>query len=532
MPLKITCLGGVGQVTGSCYLIEKSGKKYLVDCGLFQGGKKVEMLNTEPWPFSPPEIEALFLTHAHIDHSGRIPKLVKDGFRGRIYASHPTVALCRILFLDAAHIQEMQAEWKSRKNARKGLPPVEPLYTQKDAEEAFNLLVPIDRDEEIRISENITVTFRNAGHILGSSFLELKTKSAQHTDGEMVILFSGDIGRPGQLIVKDPATPHKADVLFIESTYGNRDHKSLEESRQELIDAIRYSYQHGEKVLIPAFAVERTQEVLYLLGEFFRNGEIPDMPVYLDSPLAIEATKIFREMKSSYDEKTMEIVKAGHDPFDFPQLRLTPAVDDSRAINMSSGPAVVIAGNGMCTAGRILHHIKHNIWRPGCSIVFVGYQAEGSIGRRIIEGARNIRVLGEEVAVRARVFTIGGLSSHAGQSDLLEWVSAFYKPQMRVFVVHGEKTSSTAFAELLRSKLGLNPVVPQRGDVFILEPETLGEAASLTCETYMHQLSRRFLDIQFDLFKRIPSMTDDEKILLKTKLEKLEKTLEELAAAV
>lgn len=532
MHIRVTCLGGVGQVTGSCYLLEKSGKKYLVDCGLFQGGKKVEMLNSQPWPFKPEEIEVLLLTHAHIDHSGRIPKLVKDGFRGKIYASQPTVALCRILFLDAAHIQEMHAEWKSRKNARKGLPPVEPLYRQEDAEKAFSLLVPVNRDEEISLSEDLSVTFRDAGHILGSSFLEIKSKSAKDPNGDMVVVFTGDIGRPGQLIVRDPATPLKADVLFIESTYGNRDHKSLEESRQELLEAIRYSYRQGEKVLIPAFAVERTQEVLYLLGEFFRKGEIPEMPVYLDSPLAIEATKIFREMKAFYDEETMEIVKAGYDPFDFPQLILTPSVDESRAINMSPGPAVVIAGNGMCTAGRILHHIKHNIWRQGCSIVFVGYQAEGSIGRLIIEGAKNIRVLGEDVAVRAKVFTIGGLSSHAGQSDLLKWVSAFYKPRMRVFVVHGEKVSSLAFAELLKSKLGLNPVIPEMGDVFIIEPEVIEEVARPTCESYMHELSRRFLDLQFGLLKKLPSMTEDEMKLLKTKLEKLEKTLDELSQAL
>lgn len=529
MQLRVTCIGGVGQVTGSCYLLELAEQKYLVDCGLFQGGKKVEAFNYEPWPFHPSEIEAVFLTHAHIDHSGRIPKLVKDGFRGKIYATYPTCELCKILFLDAAHIQEMHAEWKNRKNARKGLPLVDPLYTQQDAEAAQQFFIPVNRDEEIKISEYLVVTFRNAGHILGSSFLELKV-NGKVNNTQMIVVFTGDIGRPGQLIVRDPASPIKADALFIESTYGNRDHKSFEESKRELLDAIRYSYEHGEKVLIPAFAVERTQEVLYLLGTFFRNGDLPSMPVYLDSPLAIEATKIFRKMQEFYDEKTMEIVNEGHDPFDFPQLVFTSTADESRALNMTQGPAIVIAGNGMCTAGRILHHIKHNIWRPGCSLVFVGYQAEGSIGRHIIEGAQKIRVLGEEVAVRAKVFTIGGLSSHAGQRDLLGWVSSFNNQRMRVFVVHGEVSSSQAFAEILKVRLGLHAVVPRIGDVLLLEPDILSLFPEPTCEAYMHELSRKFVDLQFHVLKILSAMSDNEKVVLKTKLQKLEHDMEEVAS--
>ncbi len=524
MDIRITCIGGVGQVTGSCYLLELDEKKYLVDCGLFQGGKKAEALNWKPWPFNPSEIKALFLTHAHIDHSGRIPKLVKDGFRGTVYATEPTCELCRILFLDAAHIQEMHAEWQSRRNLRKGKPSVEPLYTADDAEAAYKLLQPVERDRELKISDKISITFRNAGHILGSSFIEIK---ATDNGRETEVIFTGDLGRPGQLIIKDPVYATKANALFIESTYGNRDHKDFEESKEELLEAIRYSYSKGEKVLIPAFAVERTQEVLYLLGEFFRNGQIPDMPVYLDSPLAIEATKIFRKMRRYYDEDAMAIIKEGHDPLDFPQLKLSRTVDESRAINLREGPAVVIAGNGMCTAGRILHHIKHNIWRDGCSIVFVGYQAEGSIGRKLIEGAKWIRVLGDQFTVRAKVFTIGGLSSHAGLKDLMEWLSHFENAGLRVFVVHGEKSVSEQFAATIRQLFGFEVTVPEIGDSFTIGPEPFEKIPERTCENFLYEISRRFLDFQHLFHRVISNANDEQRASIMKKLRKLDGDLEE-----
>lgn len=458
--MQITCLGAARCVTGSCYLLD-NGRKYLVDCGMFQGNRQMEAMNRGAWGFNPAEISALFLTHAHIDHTGRIPKLVRDGFHGKIYATAPTAELVKILLLDSAHIQEMEAEWHSRKNKRRGEPALEPLYSLADAEACSPLFEPVSRDEIIRIDPELSIRFRTAGHILGSSFLEVwdgRPEDARKT------IFSGDLGYKGQMILEDPEIATDANTLFIESTYGNRNHKSIEESERELIKAIQFSYSHGEKVLIPAFAVERTQEILFLLGRFFREGKIPPMPVYLDSPLAIAATTIFRNMKEFYDSETRAVLEREGDPFGFEQLIFSRTALESMAINERSGPAIVIAGNGMCTAGRIRHHLKHNLWRPGCSVVIVGYQAAGSLGRSLVEGVRLVKILGERVIVRAKVFTIGGLSAHADQSALLDWLSHFQNGDMRVFVVHGEESVSEEFARLVRLRFGFDARVPSIGD--------------------------------------------------------------------
>lgn len=458
--MQITCLGAAHCVTGSCFLIG-GDRKYLVDCGLFQGGHQMEALNREPWGFNPADIEALFLTHAHIDHCGRIPRLARDGFRGRIYASAPTVELAKILLLDSAHIQEMEAEWQTRKNKRRGEPVTEPLYRVSDAEACFPLFEPVKQDEVFSLAGGLSIRFRNSGHILGSSLLEIwdgPPESALKT------VFTGDLGHKGQMILKDPEIVSEADILLIESTYGNRNHKSLADSERELLKAIHYSCEHSEKVLIPAFAVERTQELLFILERFFRQKLIPPIPVYLDSPLAIAATTIFRNMKQYYDDETRAMLDSGNDPFDFEQLVLSHTAQASMDINSHAGPAIVIAGNGMCTAGRIRHHLKHNLWRPGCSLVIAGFQAAGSLGRIIVEGARMVKILGERVIVRAKVFTIGGLSAHADQDGLLDWISHFKNPKMRVFVIHGEASTSEQFAKILRQKFGFDTQVPSIGD--------------------------------------------------------------------
>lgn len=484
--MRITCLGAAGCVTGSCFLID-NGKRYLVDCGLFQGGKTMEALNQQPWPFDPKEISALFLTHAHIDHSGRIPKLVKDGFKGKIYTTLPTAELCKILLLDSAHIQESEAEWQSRKSRRRGEPEVEPIYNQADAEACLPLFEVVSRDRILTVDPEVKVRFRNAGHILGSSILEFWSGPPAK---ECKVVFSGDLGQKEQLIVRDPHSVFDADALFIESTYGNRNHRSFEESRQELLNAIHYSHKRGEKILIPAFAVERTQEILYVLGAFFREKLIPTMPVYLDSPLAIAATEIFRKMKTFYDDEATAIVNEGYDPFDFPQLIFSRSSEDSIAINQTKGPAIVIAGNGMCTAGRIKHHLKHNLWRPGCSLVIVGFQAIGSVGRRIVEGAKSIRVFGEKVAVRAKIFTIGGFSAHAGQLDLLEWIGQFKNDRMQVYVIHGEHSVSEEFAELIEEKFGYRTHVPTIGEQLLLPAGVEKIAAEAEKIQWRRDLSR------------------------------------------
>lgn len=529
--MRITCLGAAGCVTGSCFLID-NGKKYLVDCGLFQGGKRMEEMNRLPWGFEPRDISALFLTHAHIDHSGRIPKLVKDGFGGKIYTTLPSAELCKILLFDSAHIQESEAEWQSRKNRRRGEPEVEPLYNEADVEACLPLFEVVAQNQIINVDSGFRVRFRNAGHILGSAILECWNESTKKSSK---VVFSGDLGQKDQLIVRDPQSIFDADTLFIESTYGNRNHRSFEESKKELLQAIHYSYKHGEKVLIPAFAVERTQEILYVLGEFFRDKLIPSLPVYLDSPLAIAATQIFRQMKSFYDEDAIAIVNEGHDPFDFPQLILSRSSDDSIAINNTSGPAIVIAGNGMCTAGRIKHHLKHNLWRQGCSLVVVGFQANGSVGRRIIEGAKSIKVFGEKVVVRAKVFTIGGFSAHAGQADLLKWLGHFQNALMQIYITHGERTVSEEFAKIVHEKYGYPTFVPEIGDCIMLpaiERETLEEMEEVK---WRHDLSRLIQTAtEFDKVREEATATLPPELLreLDRELSRAEGRLEEILRRV
>ena len=513
--IRITCLGGAGSVTGSSYLVETAqGKKVLVDCGLFQGGRQMEGRNRGDWGFDPADLKTVFLTHAHIDHSGRIPRLVKDGFRGKIITSPPTAELCRIMLLDSAHIQEMDAEWQSRKNKRQSKSEIEPLYTTADAEQSLQLFLPTERDNIIEVEPGIKARLRNAGHILGSSILELWVKDNGETTK---VVFSGDLGKKNQLIVRDPHEVFDADYLFIESTYGNRLHRSFEDSREELLEAIEHGVSHGEKTVIPAFAVERTQEILYVLGEFFRGGRLPDIPIYLDSPLAIKATEIFRNNKGVYDEEAQAIVDKGYDPFNMPNLKFTKSTRESIAINERPGPAIIIAGNGMCTAGRIKHHLKHNLWREGASLVIIGFQAKGTTGRKIVEGAKQVKIFRENVTVRAKVFTIGGFSAHADQDDLLRWIANF-ESKPRVFVVHGEATASEAFRVKIEEEYGLLAHVPEWKERLILKPREVeyevSEEAEAAPDTKEEMLNR-IIDLENELKalrKRIKSGEMDGKM--------------------
>jgi metallo-beta-lactamase family protein len=478
--IRVTCLGGAGSVTGSSYLIESAnGRKALVDCGMFQGCAQMENRNLASWGFDPRSLNTLFLTHAHIDHSGRIPKLVKDGFRGKIITSPPTAELTGIMLLDSAHIQEIDAESQSKKNKRQARDAILPLYTTQDAEESIKLFSPVEKDVVIEVEPGIKARLRNAGHILGSSILELWVDGS---DGETKIVFSGDIGRQHQLIVEDPFEIFATDYVFLESTYGNRLHRSLEESKKELLEAIRFAVSNNEKVIIPAFAVERTQEILYILAEFQRNGALPDIPIYLDSPLAIKATEIFRKNKRYYDEEAMAIVNHGIDPFYMPNLKFTPSTKESMAINEGQGSAIVIAGNGMCTAGRIKHHLKHNLWKPGACIVMVGFQAMGTTGRKIIEGSKSVKIFGENISVKAKVYTIGGFSAHADQKALLEWIGHFAESRPRVFVVHGEPSSSEVLAGKIRENFKLDVHIPVWKERLMLKPREMTVESPATRE--------------------------------------------------
>jgi metallo-beta-lactamase family protein len=513
--IKVTCLGGAGSVTGSSFLIESSeGERALVDCGLFQGGRQMESRNREDWGFDPKDLNTLFLTHAHMDHSGKIPKLVKDGFKGKIITSPPTAELSRVMLLDSAHIQEMDAEWQSRKNKRQDKGDVMPLYTTEDAEASLKLLSPTERDRIIDVEPGIKARLRNAGHILGSSILELWLGKNGDTTK---VVFSGDLGKHDQLIVRDPHEIFDADYLFVESTYGDRMHRSFADSKEELLEAIRYSVSKNEKIIIPAFAVERTQELLYILGEFQRGGLLPDIPVYLDSPLAIKATEIFRKNKKYYDEEAKAIVDEGYDPFDLPNLKFTESTQESIAINERSGSAIVIAGSGMCTAGRIKHHLKHNLWREGASLVIVGFQAKGTTGRKIVDGAKHVKVFRENVSVKAKVFTIGGFSAHADQKDLLEWVGHF-ESNPRVFVIHGEATASEALAKKIEETYNLTVHVPRWKERLILKPREVTVEAAEAPEPLpdmKEMLSNTIVDLENELKalkKRIKSKETGEKI--------------------
>lgn len=469
--MQIQFLGAARTVTGSCYVVEAGDLRFAVDFGMHQGNKTIEKRNSDAELYQADKLDFILLTHAHIDHSGLLPRAVKDGFNGPIYCTDPTASLLSVMLMDSAFIQEMDAKWASNRNARRGLPPVEPLYTQSDAQRTLNLLKPIKFGMPMHFddNENVRFTFSIAGHILGAAFLEIEVKM---NDCVRTLVFSGDLGRKGALLMHDPHMPmiQKPDYLFLESTYGDRNHKSREKSLEELVEAIEYSYSKGEKVIIPAFAIERTQEILHILRDLSLQGLIPsDMPIFVDSPLAIKATKIFRQNYTYFDKEITDIVLTGQDPFHIPNLHFTPKVEQSQAINTMSGPAIIISASGMCNAGRIRHHLRHNLWREGASIVFTGYQAVGTPGRRIVDGAKSIRVLGEELAVEAKVFTIGGFSAHAGQDELVDWAKGFAHPAMKIFFVHGEENAIQTLAERMEKELGISYHIPEYLELYSLD---------------------------------------------------------------
>lgn len=457
--MKITFLGAARQVTGSCYHASVDGLQLLIDCGMQQGEGAA---NTAPFAFTPSEIAYLFLTHAHIDHSGLIPKLVKDGFSGKIITTDATADLIEIMLLDSAHIQEKDAEWKTKKALRQGRDEqYEPLYTIEDVQRALPLITKSTYDKMGHLGKSIKYRFLDAGHILGSGTLEL-----WYQDGptEKKIVFSGDIGKKGNPIIEDPEKVATADYVVMESTYGNRLHKGMKESIDELADAIKATFKRGGNVLMPAFSVGRTQDLLYILNGLVREKRLPRVDVYVDSPLANEATKIYLRHPKYYDEEARKAANSIKNNNGM-RLHFTASVEESQAINRVKSGAIIMAGSGMCEGGRITHHMKHNLWRPESSIVFTGFQARGTLGRRIVDGAERVYVLGEEVAVRARVHTINGFSAHADQKELLEWLSSFTsKPE--VFVVHGEENVALEFQSLIEERLGLVTHVPHRGDQF------------------------------------------------------------------
>jgi len=465
--MKVRFMGAARTVTGSCYILEAGGHRFAIDCGLHQGNAEIEKRNWDVEIYDPAGIEFMLMTHAHMDHSGLLPRLVRKGFRGKVYMTPPTKDLLQIMLMDSAHIQETEAQWRSRKRRRHGDADITPLYTQKDALASFPLFEAVDYGALFTPFPGLGVVFRDAGHILGAAMVELDV--AENGAASRVV-FSGDLGRPAQLIVADPARIGEADFLFLESTYGNRNHREENESLAELAEAIAYSYARGEKVIIPAFAVERTQEMIYSLHLLAKDGRLPaDMPVFVDSPLAIQATEIFRECGDYFDRETKLLIENGEDPLTLPQLRYTPSTQESMEINGVQGPAVVISASGMADAGRIKHHLRHNLWREGASVVFVGFQAQGTTGRKIVEGAQKVRIFNEDVAVKAKVFTINGFSAHAGQSQLLDWLGHFRTKGLQVFLVHGEYGAQQELASLIEARFGLPVAIPDYLEEITLE---------------------------------------------------------------
>lgn len=466
--MKIKFMGAARTVTGSCYILEADDHRFAVDCGMHQGNAEIEKRNWDVDIYEPDKIEFILVTHAHIDHSGLLPRMVQKGFHGPIFATPPTADLLRIMLLDSAHIQEIEAQWKSKKRRRHGEGDIRPLYTQKDAEDACGKIKMTEYDRSFRPCEGIDIIFRDAGHILGASFIEI---DAEEGGGRTKIVFSGDIGRPAQLIVKDPSIIESADYLFLESTYGDRNHKNEQDSLNELADAVSYSYRKGEKVIIPAFAVERTQEMIYSFYLLYKDGRLPeDMPIYIDSPLATQATQIFRKYTDYFDDTTKELLNSGENPLAFPQLHFTKTTQESMELNTMKCPAVIISASGMADAGRIKHHLRHNLWREGSSIVFVGFQAQGTTGRKIIDGAKKIRLFNEDVAVKAKIYTINGFSAHAGQSQIIDWLKHFESPHMQIFLVHGEYSAQQALQKRIEEEFGYDVIIPEYLEEAILKP--------------------------------------------------------------
>lgn len=461
--MKLTFVGADHQVTGSCHFLQACGKNILVDCGMQQGSNPYECCEL---PVDEALIDYVFLTHAHVDHSGNLPLLYAKGFRGLVFTTEASADLCSIMLRDCAHIQMQEAEWKNRKAKRNsGLSAVEPAYTMEDADGVIRRIVPCEYDKNVEISDGITIRFTDVGHLLGSASIEVWLTE----DGvSKKIVFSGDIGNKNQPLIKDPAYTKEADYVVMESTYGDRYHtKERPEYVSDLAEVINKTFAKGGNVVIPSFAVGRTQEILYFLRKIKEDNMIPDYPkfeVYVDSPLAVEATGVFQKnINTCFDDDAMALVRKGINPLNFPGLKLAITSDESKQINFDEKPKVIISASGMCEAGRIRHHLKHNLWRPECTILFVGYQAVGTLGRALIEGADEVKLFGEVVEVRAKIMQLPGLSGHADKGGLIEWVNAFEKKPDRVFIVHGEDTTCNLFAECLKLEYGQKAYAPYSG---------------------------------------------------------------------
>ena len=538
--MKITFLGATRTVTGSNFLVEAVGKKFLVDCGMWQGKKEMEEENFNEFDFDPKQIDFMLLTHAHIDHSGRIPKLYNEGFRNKIYAHKATCDLCSLMLPDSGHIQEMESEWKNRKRKRRGEPERPPLYTAEEAARCLEIFEAVNYDE---IDENIHVRFNDAGHMLGSSIIELWVKE----DGkEVKTVFTGDLGNNDIPLLDSPTMIEDADYLVMESTYGSRLHVRNDEKAKIFLDVVSETLDKQGTVVIPSFAVGRTQEILYELNKIKENTDDEDFerkyktlmkaPVYVDSPLAISATEVFRENMDLFEEDVQKEIMSGDNPLEFPGLKFTMTTDESKALNEDPTPSIIISASGMCEVGRIKHHLKHNLWNPNSTILFVGYQAPGTLGYSIVNGAKTVKIFGEEIAVNARIEYIEGYSGHADQEWLMNFIYSFITKPKHIFLVHGEEESQDVLEKKIIDETGISVTTPEYGETYELNdqitmtnkierkiPVTLKTEVISRLEKVKEELKDMDIAVKEDM--QNPDLRDEDVFRINEKIKELEKQI-------
>ena len=515
--MKITFLGATKMVTGSNFLVEGAGKKFLVDCGMYQGSARDEMENSEPFAYKVHDIDFVLLTHAHIDHSGRIPKLYTEGYRGPVITTKASRDLCSIMLPDSGHIQEQEIEWRNRKRVREGKKPLPPLYTAQDALDCMEIFQPVSYDEIIEVDENIHVRFNDAGHMLGSAIIEIWVNE----DGkETKAVFTGDLGNNDIPLLSSPTMIERADYLVMESTYGGRLHMRNDDKANLFLNIVSETLKQGGTVVIPSFAVGRTQEILYELNNIKDGPSSEDFkekydilmkaPVYVDSPLAISATEIFRDNADLFDEETQAIIQSGDNPLEFNGLQFTRTADESKALNEKEESAIIISASGMCEVGRIKHHLKHHLWDPKSTILFVGYQAQGTLGRRIVEGEKKVKIFGEEIAVNARIEYIEGYSGHADQEWLLNFIYSFITKPKHIFLVHGEPEGQVVLKDKILETVDIPVTIPEYGQCYTLDED-------LTMEQAVEPVTKVTIEKSdvLDKIKTLKEELDDMEVIVK-----------------
>ena len=511
--MKITFLGATRTVTGSNILVETNNKKFIMDCGLYQGQQKEILLNSDEFLFNPEEIDFMLLSHAHIDHSGRIPKLYVDGYRGPVYATKATCDLCGIMLPDSGYIQESEIEWLNRKRKREGKHELPPLYTYDDAVDSLSLFESVEYDEIFQIDQNIKVRFKDAGHMLGSAIIEVWIKE----DGkEQKIVFTGDLGNNDIPLLREHSIIDETDILIMESTYGNRLHDRKENKAEEFLNIVSKTLERGGHVVIPSFAVGRTQEILYEIQKTKQTDdpkmkrefdEIMDAKVYVDSPLATSATEVFLKNLDCLDEEVQEDIREGKKPLDFNGLRFTQSVEESRELNENANQSIIISASGMCEVGRIKHHLKHNLWRKESTILFVGYQAMGTLGRKIVDGAKNVKIFGEEITVNAEVDYIEAFSGHADKTGLLDFIDTFKVKPKQIYLVHGDEDAQMALADEIDNKFGIPVDIPYRGDVYEIDIDRIRKTAELKSPNENKYIRLEILEKMETLREELDEMT-------------------------